>query len=123
VNAAELKKRLEDLPRYQFIILSGGSMVMHGLREETHDIDICVSEALAQELGLSSRQPNEKGYYELPGEMDVMVGMNKVNCELFNGYLCQRLDDVLRFKKNRNAPKDQQDIEKIEEYFAQQGRS
>ena len=123
MKAAELKKRIDDLPRFQFIILSGGSLVMNGLREETQDVDICVSEALANKLGLSNKEPNEKGYYELPDGMDVMVGMNKINCELVDGYLCQRLDDILRFKKSRNLPKDQQDIERIEEYFAQQGRS
>ncbi|MBR3319672.1 hypothetical protein IKG06_04225 [Candidatus Saccharibacteria bacterium] len=123
MNAAELKKRLESLPRYQFIILAGGSMVMHGLREETNDVDICVSQNLADELGLSGVQPNEKGYYELPNDLDVTVGMDRFPCEQVDGYLCQRLEEILKFKKRRNEPKDQQDIERIEEYFAQQGRS
>ena len=122
MNAAELKKQLEDLPRYQFIILSGGSMVLHGLREETQDIDICVTETLAREMGLHKKKPNDKGYYEL-GDMDVMIGFNRFNSELVDGYLCQRLEDILEFKRRRNLPKDQQDIDRIVDYFAQQGRS
>ena len=96
---------------------------MHGLREETQDVDICVSDTLAKDLGIFGKEPNEKGYYELPNGMDVMVGMEKINSELVGDYLCQRLEDILKFKKARNLPKDQQDIYKIEECLAQQGHS
>ena len=123
MDVNELKKRLEGLPRYKFIILAGGSMVMHKLREETQDVDICVTEDLAKELGLSDKEPNEKGYYELPGGMDVMVGLNKVNCEVVDDYLCQRLEDILKFKSKRNLPKDQPDIEAIISYFSELGHS
>ena len=36
-----------DLPRSEFLILSGGSLLLRGLRETTADMDICVSEKLA----------------------------------------------------------------------------
>lgn len=127
MNAAELKKRIEDLnlPKFQYIILAGGSMVMHGLRDKTQDLDLCVSEPVAKQLGLSNKKPNKDGYYELSDDVDVMVGMTKIASEPSSDgrYLCQKLDDILRFKKQRNLPKDQQDIDRIEEYFAQQGHS
>lgn len=123
MKATELKKRLGEFPKYQFIVLAGGSMVLHGLREETQDVDICVTEKLAEELGLTGKQPNEKGYYELPDGLDVMVGFKKINCELVGEYLCQTLEDILKFKKARNLPKDQQDIERIEESLAHEGHS
>lgn len=119
----ELIRRLKDLPRYQYIILSGGSLVMRGLRDETRDIDICVSEMLAKELGLDKKKPNENGFYKLPNDFDVMIGMNRINCEIVDGYFCQKLEDILKYKRERRLPKDLKDIEIIEEYFAQQGRS
>lgn len=119
----ELLDCLKGLQRYQYIIMSGGSLVMRGLREETNDIDICVSEVLATHMGIHTQKPNEKGYYELPNGLDVTVGLKKVNCEVVDGYLCETLEEILKAKKKRNLPKDQKDIELIEEYFAQQGRS
>lgn len=119
----ELKKRVEGLPKFEFIILAGGSMVMHRLRDETQDVDICVTESLAEKLGLAGKEPNEKGYYELSEDMDVMVGLDKVNCEVVDGYLCQRLDDLLKFKSKRDLPKDQRDIKAIIDYFMELGHS
>ena len=123
MKRSELKRRLESLPRYQFILLSGCSLVMRGLRDETDDIDICVSEALAKELKVYDRKPDEHGIYHLPNKIDVIVGMQRVNCEIVDDYLCERLEDVLKFKERRNLSKDRRDIELIEEYFTQQGRS
>ncbi len=123
MNKRELKNQLKDLPRYQFVLLAGGSLVMRGLRDEASDIDICVSEGLARELKVYDQKPDEHGIYKLPDGMDVMVGMHRVNCELVDGYLCERLEDILDFKQRRNLSKDRRDIEVIEEYFTQQGRS
>lgn len=123
MDKRELQKRLEKLPRYQYILMSGGSLVMRGLREQTHDVNICVSDGLAVELGIHNRTPNEHGVYELPGGLDVMIGMNRVDYNLVDGYLCETLASILEFKKERNLPKDQKDIEAIEEYFVHQGRS
>ncbi len=123
MDKRELQKRLERLPRYQYVLLSGGSLVMRGLREQTRDVDICVSDGLAEELGIRDKMPNKHGFYELRGNLDVTVGMNKVDYDMVDGYLCETLASILRFKKGRNLPKDQKDIDAIEEYFAHQGRS
>ena len=96
---------------------------MRGLREETNDVDLCVSDALATSMGLHAKQPNNKGYYELPGELDVTIGVDKVDYDIVDGYRCQSLASILKFKRERGLPKDQKDIEMIEEYFAHQGRS
>ncbi len=123
MNKHELKNQLKDFPKYQFVILAGGSLVMHGLRDETSDIDICVSERIARELRVYDQKPDEHSVYRLPNKIDVIVGIHRVNCELIDDCLCERLEDILDFKQRRNLPKDRRDIEVIEEYFTQQGRS
>ena len=41
-----------DLPKSDFIILSGGSLLLRGLRERTADLDLCATKKLAKQLKL-----------------------------------------------------------------------
>ena len=60
----EFIQRLESfgLPKNEYLIRSGGSMLLRGLREETADFDLCVSEALAQRLDLEKYPKDDKDY-------------------------------------------------------------
>lgn len=52
MKKAELLARLRalDLPAGEYWLAAGGAMVLHGLREETRDIDLGCSSALAERL-------------------------------------------------------------------------
>ena len=65
MNKTEFQSRLEELnlPRSEYIILSGGSLLLRGLRESTEDMDITVSKRLAEELDLYSCPKDEDGLY------------------------------------------------------------
>ena len=41
-----------NLPKSEFIILSGGSLVMRGLRATTADLDLCATKKLAEQIDL-----------------------------------------------------------------------
>lgn len=111
------------LPRYQYIILSGGSLLMHGLREETADIDLAISDVLATELKIHNKTPTEHGTYRIAEDVEAIIGMNKVSCELVDDYLCETLPSIYAFKKDRGLPKDIKDLEILHEYFTNESRS
>lgn len=121
----EFIERLAELglPRYQYIILSGGSLLMRGLRKETADINLAISDSLATELKIHNKTPTEKGTYQIADDVEVIIGMNKVNCELVDDYLCETLPSVYAFKKDRGLPKDLKDLEILHEYFTNESRS
>ena len=120
MNKREFLKRLNELglPKYQYVIISGGSLLMHGLREETADINV-----LATELGLHNKKPTKKGTYKLAKDVEVIIGMNKIPAEVIDDYLCETLRNVYEFKKQMNRPKDQPDLELLHEYFINESRS
>ena len=125
MNATELNKRIEDLhlPKFQYVILFGGSMVMNRLREETQDLDLCVSEPVAKQLGLSGKKPNKDGFYKLSDDVNVKVGMEKIKSEQIGAHLCQKLIDILVFKAARGLPEDEEDIDLITRYYDGAGHS
>ena len=99
MNKEELLKLVESLnmPKDEYYILGGGSLVMFGIKETTSDLDLCVSEELfarfKEEYNLDEKDKNE--------------------C----GYRVEKLKRILEFKKKRNAPKDRPYIKRITKYL------
>ena len=52
MNRAELIERVKALPfpKEDYWVITGGTMVLYGLREQTHDIDLGCTSRLADEL-------------------------------------------------------------------------
>lgn len=125
MNKREFLERLSSLklPKYQYIILSGGSLLMHGLRKETNNIDLAISDVLATELKIHNKEPNEKGTYRIAKDVEVIVGMNKISAVLVDDYLCESLRSIYEFKRRMDRPKDQPDLEMLHEYFINESRS
>ncbi|MBP0985418.1 MAG: hypothetical protein J6P39_00220 [Oscillospiraceae bacterium] len=122
MNKQEFIEKLEGLgyPRSEYIILSGGSMLLRGLRKATADIDLSVSETLAEALDLKHRPTNWKGSFEPAEDVELKAGMEGRDFDVVEGYQCQTLEDVLALKRSLMRPKDLPDIEIIEEYLLSQ---
>lgn len=103
-----------DLPRTEYVILSGGSLLMRGLREQTADLDLSASKKLADLLDLYHCPKDEHGLYMPFPNVQMKDDMEKFHFDLIEGFQCESLEDVLRQKKEWNRPKDQKDIEMIE---------
>lgn len=92
MNKEELLSLVESLsmPKDEYYILGGGSLVMFGIKDKTADLDLCVSEELfarlKEEYNLNEEDKNECGFYHI--------------------------SDI-------NAPKDQPYIEKITKYLGE----
>jgi len=117
MNKSEFIAVLEELslPKDEYVILSGGSLLMRGLRETTADVDIRMTKRLAHEINLYGCPQDEGGCYQPLENVQATDDFGKTEFDVVDGYQCESLESILAFKKQKMRPKDLKDIEKIEE--------
>ena len=121
------KLKLLNLPLGEYYILSSGSLLLYGLREQVGDIDLCVSQKLfdvflKDKYLINEQDKNECGFYKLYDDIEFIVNDGtdpnyKFEYDIVDGYPVQKLGIILRDKKKRNLPKDQRDIENINRFL------
>lgn len=115
MNKIEFIKLVEslELPITEYCILSGGSLLMHGIRE-TNDLDINITEKgfkIIKKYFKVELKNKEKQQYQITKDIECFVSKEiDTDVEFIEGYPCQSLMDVYKFKMKMNRPKDQQDI-------------
>jgi len=111
----EFIQRLESfgLPKNEYMIRSGGSLLLRGLREETADFDLCVSERLAQNLDLWKYPKDEVGSYIPFKDVQMKANLAKFSFDVIDGYQCETLESVLELKRSLMRSKDIPDIAAI----------
>ena len=116
MNKNELLKLVDSLnmPKTEYYILSSGSLLLYGLREKAGDLDLCVSNELFDKL----KKPNECGFYQISKDIEI-IPSNKDDFKMTikDNYPVEDLKTILKFKQERNTPKDQKDIENIIKYL------
>lgn len=100
------------------LVGAGGAMVVHGLREETADIDIDLSPS---KIYLFEGYPYHD--YDSPVGKTRSYELKEFELELYandtivgvivDGVYVYDLSDLLRFKTKLNRPKDQKDIQAL----------
>ena len=113
----------EKMKKEEYYILGGGRLFLYGIWEQTKDLDLCISEELFQVVKdkyyLIESTVNECGAYEILSNIEMHVGKKEYFIRTFiDGYPVECLKQILDYKKNCNLPKDQIDIEKIEQYLS-----
>ena len=124
MNRKEIIDYLEkmNLPKDQFVILAGASLVMQGVKATTHDIDIAVSESLEKQLleqypyELETVQ-NGKNTYFIDNVLNFSTNLFDVNKTVEDTYFVQTLDSVILLKKKLGREKDLKDIALIESFI------
>ena len=121
MNKQEFIAVLEEMgwPKDEYVILSGGSLLLRGLREATADVDIRMTKRLAREIDLYNAPRDEGGYFQPRENMQVTDNFDEgTKFDVVDGYQCESLESILAFKKRMMRPKDLKDIEKIEEVLS-----
>ena len=124
MNKVELLELVDSLglPKSEYYILSGGSLLLFGLRQEANDLDLCVSKELFKVLkntyGLKQDDKTETGFYPISENIEI-VPNDKENfkMKIRGGYPVETLESILKFKRIRNTLKDKEDIRNIEKYL------
>ena len=110
-----------DLPKSEYVVLSGASMVMQKVKSKTSDIDISVSKELFGILKNNATIVNSfLGYYVYKvNDYEVEFSNNysffdKSNAVLINDIYFQDLNSIKKMKESFNRDKDKKDIKKID---------
>ena len=117
----KLKQYNLDVKRY--IIISGTAMVLYGIKEDTPDIDISITEDYEEELlenylaVLEHTNPNGTHAYIINDELNFGIRYYSENKNFIDGLPVQKIEDILSLKQMLNREKDQKDIRLIKEYI------
>ena len=113
MNKEELLKLVESLniPKDEYYILGGGSLVMFGIKETTSDLDLCVSNELFAKLkekyNLDEKDKNECGFYQISDIIEIIPNpKEEFTAQEIDGYKVEELKRILEFKKKRNVPRE-----------------
>ena len=123
MNKKDIISELEKFPfdRNEYWLITGSAMVLYGIREQTHDIDMGCTEKMADLLekeGYLCKITSEGRRYFKYGEL----------IEIFEGWICDHADEVegyqvisirglIEMKRSLGREKDLRDIKLIEEYL------
>lgn len=111
------------LPKTGYYIASGGALVLYGLRKRTNDLDLYVDPELFTKLSaeyhIDPADTDEYNSYHIKdGRVQILIDEHPEKSSIWlDGYLVETLESILKFKLWRNAPKDQPDIAKIQNYL------
>ena len=110
-----------NLDKNEYCIIASGVMLMHGLREETSDVDLKVSEKLFDELmnKYGMRQSDRYDYvYELLDIYDINCkNFDRNNIEFVDGYPVESIKLQLDWMIENKREKDKEKINIIKEYL------
>ena len=115
-----LPQRLKELsfPEKEYWVVAGGAMVLHGLRPQTHDIDLGCSTLLADKLEQQGYCVShcEDGTRKIVYSEDIEIFENWIegNVEIINGIPVVSVDGLIQMKKKLGRNKDLADIALIE---------
>ena len=123
MKAEDIRRRLAELAldTNEYRINAGGAMVLHGLREETHDLDIwCtkkLGDALAQRCDVQVLPDGTRRFVPAP-DVEIYENMLLGETVFLNGIPVAPLEDVLALKRQLNREKDRRDIAVLEAAIA-----
>lgn len=127
MNKQEYLQKLDklELDKTRYCIISGGAMIMYGLREKTNDIDISIKPDYFEELKNRyhfKKSDKYENFYELSDDIEVMVAnYNEDEVDYIDGYPINSIENELRWKLEHKREKDKQDIENIKKFLNDKG--
>ena len=123
MNREEYKRKLDslNLDKNRYCIISGGIMLLYGLKDTTEDVDIKVRPDYFEELKERfnvKKSPKYPYLYELDEETEVAVlDYDDSEVEIVDGYPVMNLELQLNWMIENNRPKDQEKIKIIKEFL------
>ena len=126
MNREELISRVRALPfpREDFWVITGGAMVLYGLREQTHDIDLGCTGRLADKLAAQGHpftlRQNGARKFALDGDVEIIEGWLCDRVEEIEGIPVISLAGLTEMKRSLGREKDLRDIALIEAHLAKQ---
>ena len=123
MNKEEYINKLNTLglDKNRYCIISGGVMLLYGLKSTTEDIDIKIRPDYFEELKEKykfKKSPKYEYLYELDDSTEVAVlDYSDEDVRLVDGYPVESLELQLKWMIEQNRPKDQEKIKIIKNYL------
>lgn len=105
-----------------YCVITGTALVMHGIKEETKDIDIsCTKEAFQalESKGYQIKQGDFARKVIYSDDVEIFEGWHAGGITMIEGIPVASLESVIVMKKQLGREKDLADIAKIETHLAQ----
>lgn len=118
MNKKEILDTLKklDFPKNEYIVISGASMVVQEIKNETSDIDIAISEKLEKKLTNLNYHIgfNGKKIYEMPNIEIFSDFYEETAYTIIDNIRFATLESILSLKKKLNRKKDIKDIKTLD---------
>ena len=125
MNKAEIKKELEVFPysKEDYWLLTGGAMVLYGIKEETSDIDLGCNQKMADELERDGffHEYTENGnrHFIYGDRIEIFENWINDSITLVDNIPVITISGLIEMKKELGREKDYKDIELIYDYLSQ----
>lgn len=122
MNKQDIINRLKEFPysKDEYWVITGSAMVLYGIRELTHDIDMGCSSKMADQLEKDGYVPTltESGNrkFVIGDEIEIFENWKYGSIERIDGVPVLSLDGLIEMKKSLGREKDYRDIALIEEF-------
>ena len=123
MNKNDIINRLEDLnfDKSGYWVLAGSAMVLHGIRPETHDIDMGCTKEFADELETEGYptvvMPDGTRRITYAEDIEIFEDWIFDRVVLVEGIPVISLEGLLEMKRSLGREKDLRDIQMIEEFL------
>lgn len=110
-----------NLPKEEYCIISGGALLLHGLREQTNDLDIDITQEgldkLKENFAVELINESRKQYKVTDSIECFLVDKLDSDINYIDNYPCESLISIYNSKKILNREKDQKDILAIQKFL------
>ena len=128
MNKTEIIEILNAFPydREDYWVVAGGAMVLYGIREQTHDIDLGCSQRMADSLEqdgfLQGFSENGRRRFRYGGQIEIFENWLSDSVISVEGIPVVSLRGLIEMKQELGREKDLKDIRLINEYLNKTGR-
>lgn len=123
MNRTEIIERLSAFPydASEYWLITGGAMVLYGIREETSDIDLGCTARLADRLEadgyLHAVRANGKRWFKVGSDIELFEDWLYDTITLVEGIPVISIQGLIDMKRGLGREKDTRDVELIEKYL------
>lgn len=119
----DILDKLSELPfpKDEYWVITGSAMVLYGLREKTHDIDLGAKSTLIDRLACEGYEVSEgingKRLVKYSEDIEILEEFLFDRVVDYENYPVISLEGLLEMKRSLGREKDFRDIKLIEEYM------
>ena len=124
VNKAEIIEKLNAFPyaREDYWIITGGAMVLYGIREQTHDIDLgCntrMADALERDGFFDKYTESGRRHFRYGEDIEISENWLYDSVTTVEGFPVITIRGLIDMKRELGREKDMRDIRLINEYMS-----